>query len=112
MPCTARHSARAFPPLRGGKAAAFLHAGPSDRNGVALGEAPVAEAAPGVGGQLVEVLQGEVAQAVRTGELPDLLHRVAACDEPVLVGNVGAEVAGGDEGGAYGLLWPPPPAAG
>ena len=57
MPCTARHSARAFPPLRGGKAAAFLHAGPSDRDGVALGEAPVAEAAPGVGGQLVEVLQ-------------------------------------------------------
>ena len=56
----------------------FLYAGPSDRNGVALGEAAVAEAAPGVGGQLVEVLQGEVAQAVRPGELPDLLHRVAA----------------------------------
>src|SRR5699024_651292 len=77
----------------------FLYAGPSDRNGVALGEAAVAEAAPGVGGQLVEVLQGEVAQAVRPGELPDLLHRVAACNEPVLVGDVGAEVAGGDEGG-------------
>lgn len=66
--------------------------------GVFAGEAGGAEAAVGVLGQLDDVLRGEVAQRVGANDLVDLVHRAAGSDQKLLVGDVGAEVAGIFEG--------------
>ena len=66
---------------------------------VFAGEAGGAEAAVGVLGQLDNVLRGEVAQRVGANDLVDLVHRAAGSDQKLLVGDVGAKVAGIFEGG-------------
>lgn len=66
---------------------------------VFAGEAGGAEAAVGVLGQLDDVLRGEVAQRVGANDLVDLVHRAAGSDQKLLVGDVGAKVAGIFEGG-------------
>ncbi len=67
---------------------------------VFAGEAAVAEAAGGFRRDLVQRVQAEKAQAVCTDQRADLLHRVPAGDQVVLVWNVRAEIAGETNGGA------------
>ena len=68
-------------------------------HGVLAGEAGSAEAAVRVLGQPDDVLRRKVAQRVGPDDLVDLIHRAAGGDQQLLVGDVGAEIAGIFEGG-------------
>ena len=68
-------------------------------HGVLAGEAGSAEAAVRVLGQSDDVLRRKVAQRVGPDDLVDLVHRAAGGDQQLLVGDVGAEIAGIFEGG-------------
>ena len=71
----------------GGKHLLRLH-------GILAGEAGGAETAFCVLGQLHHMLGGQVAQGISPDDLIDLLHIAARGHQQLLVGDVGAEVAG------------------
>ena len=83
---------------------------PPGLDGIFPGKAAVAEAAGGVGGDLVQGVQAQEAQAVRADHRPDLLRGIVACDQVFLVRDIGAKIAGRDErrrGGAHVDLFCP-----